>query len=669
MTSGTNSATYTFLANSPLVSQIVFTNGNVLRLTTTKSYDNLNRLTAISSSGTGILPVSFNYAYNNANQRTSVTNADSARWVYQYDALGQVVSGKQYWSDGTPVAGQQFEYTFDDIGNRKTTTSGGDSSGANLRSATYTANSLNQYSQRTVPGYVNILGTANSNATVTINLQSTYRRGDYFRGELSGDNSSAALWLSLTNLAVLNNGTNADIIATNTGNLLLAKTPESFVYDADGNLTSDGLWTNTWNGENRLMTMQSRSSITTAAKRKVDYAYDYYGRMIQRIVSTNDGSQYVANETNRFVYNGVVQLAELDGGNNLIKSYMRGLDLSGSLQGAGGAGGLLAINARINGFHFYCNDGNGNVVALVSASDGTASANYDYDPFGVMLRQNGVMAFINTFGFSSQYTDYTTRHILYLHRPYNPSTGRWLSRDPADENGGLNLYGFVFNDSENFFDPNGEAPSYVIGVYYEYVPGSGKVPIATGIRPPPPPPSPLGLGLKLVWHWAYGRGNDYIVNGGAWAQFLSSHPSVVEALDEEYRRLKEQIKAACQTKDNLVIKKGYVVKSSDTLIQDNWFLTGTLNQGHVAEMGTYVADCCHKTVTFTPSKTTYWDEVVWKIKCWVPDGWTTYPADAFVGGLSSDVGYVGSWTYVAPTFRQFYFEVNWNNGKPKTYTW
>jgi YD repeat-containing protein len=176
------------------LSQIIFTNGSVLRMSTTKSNDFLNRLVSIASSGTGILPVSFNYTYNSANQRTAVTNADSARWVYEYDSLGQVVSGKRYWSDGTPVAGQQFEYTFDDIGNRKTTAAGGDSSGANLRSATYSANNLNQYTSRGVPGYVNILGTANSNATVTINLQSTYRRGDYFRGELSVDNSSAALW-------------------------------------------------------------------------------------------------------------------------------------------------------------------------------------------------------------------------------------------------------------------------------------------------------------------------------------------------------------------------------------------------------------------------------------------------------------------------------------------
>jgi hypothetical protein len=71
-----------------------------------------------------------------------------------------VISGKKYWSDGTPVAGQQFQYGFDDIGNRTSTAQGGDQWGANLRYASYGANSLNQYTNRTVPSYVDVLGSA-----------------------------------------------------------------------------------------------------------------------------------------------------------------------------------------------------------------------------------------------------------------------------------------------------------------------------------------------------------------------------------------------------------------------------------------------------------------------------------------------------------------------------
>src|SRR5665213_1080811 len=104
------------------------------------------------------------YSYNLANQRTGVTNADGSYWAYQYDSLGQVTNAVRRWSDGTLVAGQQCGYAFDTIGNRIQTLTGGDSSGSNLRSATYAANNLNEYTSRTVPGYVEMQGSANTNA-------------------------------------------------------------------------------------------------------------------------------------------------------------------------------------------------------------------------------------------------------------------------------------------------------------------------------------------------------------------------------------------------------------------------------------------------------------------------------------------------------------------------
>src|SRR5213592_2412704 len=123
-------------------------------MTTTEAYDNLNRLTGISSAPTADATLSFNYAYNSANQRTSITNADNSRWAYGYDSLGQVTLAKNHWSDGTAAAGQQFEYAYDDIGNRKSAASGGNEWGSNLRYENYSVNNLNQYTQRTVPGSI-----------------------------------------------------------------------------------------------------------------------------------------------------------------------------------------------------------------------------------------------------------------------------------------------------------------------------------------------------------------------------------------------------------------------------------------------------------------------------------------------------------------------------------
>ena len=427
------------LANSPLVGQIAFKQSGTTCMTTTKQYDYLNRLTSISSapSGTGVAPVPFSYTYNSANHRVQSALVDGSYWSYNYDSLGQVTSGIKYWAGGTPVAGQQFGYGFDDIGNRTTTAAGGDQYGANLRYASYTANNWNQYTSRTVPRYVNVIGTANSNATVTVNDQSTYRKGNYFRGEPALDNSAAAVYASLTNLAVLNNGTNADIVTTNIGKVFLPQTPETFGYDMDGNLTNDGRWFFGWDAENRLTNMTSLSTAPSGSLLKLDFAYDYKSRRIQKIVSTNSGSAYIAQSTNKSLYDGWNLVAELSPNGSLIRSYVWGLDLSGTMQGAGGVGGLLETtyygSSTTNCFAAY--DGNGNVAALVNAADGTTVASYEYGPFGELLRVTGPMAKVNAFRFSTKYQDDETDLLYYGYRYYNPSMGRWLSRDPIGEFG------------------------------------------------------------------------------------------------------------------------------------------------------------------------------------------------------------------------------------------
>jgi RHS repeat-associated protein len=447
---GTNSAHYSYLANSALVESIAFKQSGTTRMTTTKSYDYVNRLTSIVSTPSADTAVSFTYQNNDANQRTRVDATDGSYWIYQYDSLGQVKSAKRYWADGTVVAGQQFEYGFDDIGNRKTAASGGSQFGTSLRTNTYSANLLNQYTNRTLVGYVEVLGSANSNATVTVNNESTYRKGDYFRKELSANNTSAAVWLGITNVAVLNGaGTNGtDIVTTKTGNLLVPKTPEAFSYDADGNTVQDGRWNYSWDGENRLTRLESLTNAQNASRLRLDFAYDHQFRRVQKVVSTWSGSAYVTQSTNRFLYGGWNLTAILDGSGNLLQSFHWGTDLSGSPQNAGGVGGLLSMTVHQGtnaGTYFYCYDGNGNVAALVGAASGAMVARYEYGPFGELLRATGPLAFVNPFRFSTKFCDDEAGFYYYGYRFYDPSTGRWPSRDPLQERGGVNLYAFLHN--------------------------------------------------------------------------------------------------------------------------------------------------------------------------------------------------------------------------------
>jgi YD repeat-containing protein len=277
------------------------------------------------------------YLYNDANQRTRRTSVDDSYWRYEYDSLGQVVSGKRYWSDGTLVAGQQFEYGFDDIGNRTFTKAGGDASGANPRTAGYTANSLNQYTQREVPGAVDVTGVALVTNTVTVDGVTAYRKGEYFWREVPVTNSSSAAWQGIT---VSSGGSNV------TGNVFLPKTPETFVYDADGNVTNDGRWTFMWDGDNRLVQMTSLTNTPSGSRKSLKFSYDWQGRRISKVVSNWTGSAWSMVASNKFVYDGWNLVAELNGTNGLVRSYLWGTDLSGSPLLGGAGGGLQGAGSR-----------------------------------------------------------------------------------------------------------------------------------------------------------------------------------------------------------------------------------------------------------------------------------------------------------------------------------
>jgi len=460
---GARSATYAYLTNTSLVGSIVYAENGQTRMSTWRQYDSANRLTNIASFGgtSSASPTlaSFGYGYNSAGQRTEITVgagalASPGAWRFQYDALGQVTSGKKYWADGTIVPGQQFEYTFDEIGNRKQTRAGGDAIGYGLRSAAYTNNLLNQITGREVPGTNDFIGMAHASASVTVNGQSVYRKGEYYWKALALSNQTAAVFAAITNTASL-----AGVTTNLIGNSYLPRNPEIFLHDADGNLTNDGRWAYTWDGENRLVRMVSRTDTPTNSWMALAFAYDPQGRRISKVVSNWNGNAWVKMTDHRFVYDGWNLLAVLNADLTLVSTFTWGLDLSGSEQGAGGVGGLLFSqsysNAALTASSFHAYDGNGNVVALINATNGAVSANYEYGPFGEVIRATGPLAKTNPFRWSTQYTDDETDLVHYLRRYYNPTTGRWLSRDPLEEKGGENYYGFCDNDPVGSFDTFG----------------------------------------------------------------------------------------------------------------------------------------------------------------------------------------------------------------------
>jgi RHS repeat-associated protein len=165
-----------------------------------------------------------------------------------------------------------------------------------------------------------------------------------------------------------------------------------------------------------------------------------------------------------YLYDGMRVIQERDGNNTPLVSYTRGKDLSGSLEGAGGIGGLLA---RSHGYssgnwsthNFYHADGGGNITYLVNSSQ-TLSASYRYDPYGNLISSSGTLASANVYRFSSKPIHAASGLYYYGERFYEPNLQRWLNRDPMGEWGGINLYGFVGNSPPNGLDPLGLEITY-----------------------------------------------------------------------------------------------------------------------------------------------------------------------------------------------------------------
>ena len=104
--------------------------------------------------------------------------------------------------------------------------------------------------------------------------------------------------------------------------------------------------------------------------------------------------------------------------------------------------------------------------------------------------------------FSTKYYDEETGFYYYGYRYYDPVTGRWPSRDPIGERGGINLYGFVRNEGVNNVDVLGEST---------IIPPGSNTPAPHGGDPfPPNSPGPgQEPGSPTLWRTPLLTPNEY----------------------------------------------------------------------------------------------------------------------------------------------------------------
>jgi RHS repeat-associated protein len=379
------------------------------------------------------------YIYDNQSEVYAVTRFAqnySNYSIYAYDLTGEVVSDQAYEWDETPRLNEQLGYAFDPAGNLTNRIN-------NALLQNFKVNNLNELTTNTNGGTLTVVGTATSQNSDIVTVNGT-------NAAVYGDATFVATNMPLTTSYTAIASDSYGRHSTNTVTVSLS-TNVGFQYDGNGNLTSDGLRNFVYDDENELI------QVSVSYQWMSEFSYD--GKMRRRIrkeYSWQSGTWVQTNEVH-YVYDGNLVIQERDVNNLPTVTYTRGKDLSGSLQGAGGIGGLLARTSQVysggplSGQSFYHSDANGNVTMLIDSNQGIV-AKYLYDAFGNTISKSGQLSEANVYRFSSKEWHANSGLAYYLYRYYDPNSQRWLNRDPLGEMGGVNLYGYAVNNPLSIID-------------------------------------------------------------------------------------------------------------------------------------------------------------------------------------------------------------------------
>lgn len=399
----------------------------------TYGYDDIGALTLKQLKKGGTTLDTHGYTYDPVGLITNIARLNGVYGEYVYDPIGQLVRAQASESGGAPRLNEQFGYGYDAAHNLALRTN-------NTLIQTFTSNAKDELASIVRAGTLTVSGSV-TGGLATLGVNGT-------RAEVYSDQTFAT-----TNGLTLNNGNNLFVTAgSNSSGALVVSTKTATklpvtvntTYDLNGNLVSDGIKGYDYDDANQLI------RVTVTNGWRSEFAYDGLGR--RRITKdyTWSGASWTLTNEVRYMWDGMAVLQERDGSDAVKVTYTRGLDLSGTMQGAGGIGGLLA-RTDSNGTTFYHSDGGGNVTTMTDSS-GNVVARYLYDPYGNLLAKSGAMADVNKYRFSSKEVHLNSGMYYYGFRFYEPNLQRWVNQDPIREAGGMNLYGFVGNNPLNGVD-------------------------------------------------------------------------------------------------------------------------------------------------------------------------------------------------------------------------
>ncbi len=212
-------------------------------------------------------------------------------------------------------------------------------------------------------------------------------------------------------------------------NQLVQKGGTAFRYDKKGNcvekVTSHGLYQYRYSADNFL------SEILLDGKSIARYSYDPFGRRYQKNIHQG--------ETKTFLYDGINLIYEE--GEQSKTAYAHGENISDPL--------MFKSN---NESGYFIKDDLGTVMGIIEP-DGITKILQHFDPFGKKIKTK--QRFPYPFGYNGAIYDEESELYYLNNRYYDPSTGRFISKDPIGLQGGFNEYIYAHNNPLSFTDPLG----------------------------------------------------------------------------------------------------------------------------------------------------------------------------------------------------------------------
>jgi RHS repeat-associated protein len=397
--------------------------------TLTRTYDGLDRLTSETTAQGSV-----SYTYDAASRRATITVAGQPTVSYTYDNANRLTAVTQ----GTASVG----LTYDNADRRTALT---------LPNGTST-----EY--------------AYDNASRLTGL--TYKAGSTTLGTLTYAYDAAGTRTTVGGTWARTGQPTAVTSATyNAANHQLTFGGTTLTYDLNGNLTSDGTTTYTWNARNQLVAITGPVGAS--------FVYDGAGRRQTKTVGGTATS---------FLHDGLNPVQEQSGSN--VANLLTGLGID-----------EYYVRTDTGGAQTFFTDALGSAVALTDATAAIA-ASYTYEAFGATA-VSGTTG--NGYDYTGRESDGTGLKY-YRARYFHPQLQRLVSEDPIGFLAGdTNLYAYVSNTPtsgrKNFGENLAALGADVAGAL---------IPGVTG----------LGVGVRSIKGVAAGRAraliDDATTNPGRW---------------------------------------------------------------------------------------------------------------------------------------------------------